>query len=387
MPSNKKKIKKKSYKRKSLKKSSYKKRGGVVLGIGATGCVINPNISCKNYMSDNKYISKLINNDDVNMEYNIIKILELNKLPNFEKYIIVPLEVCDMKLDYTKEDRNNIYKKHKLDIVECINKFPRVDNMFKTTNIIQEYGGISFAEYRKNNMNQTIEENVPYYVQLFKAVIFLNNNGIVHRDIKHPNIVIDTNNKTVRLIDFGLAMNIDDIFNVENQQYITFFNEDIYYKGYYIWPIELYVFCNMYNDKSTPLNYINKQIITNYYNEYKDFIIPTADNYKYEKAVYNHINQINDIIKNIHKYGTNIKEKYEWKKECNSKLDVFSLGTFFMREIKLLEKNSPNNNFINLFKDLVYDSMLIQNCKARHSIDFVYHYFTQICDDYNIRYD
>jgi serine/threonine protein kinase len=387
MPSNKKKIKKKSYKRKSLKKSSYKKRGGDVLGIGATGCVINPNIHCKNYMSDNKYISKLINTADIDAEYNIIKILELNKLPNFQKYIIVPLEVCDMKLDYTKEDRNNIYIKHKSDIVECINKFPRVDNMFKTTNIIQEYGGISFAEYRKNNMNQTIEENVPYYVQLFKAVIFLNNNGIVHRDIKHPNIVIDTTNKTVRLIDFGLAMNINDIFNVENQQYITFFNEDIYYKGYYIWPIELYVFCNMYNDKSTPLNYINKQIITNYYNEYKDFIIPSADKYKYEKSVYNYIDQVNDIIKNINKRGNNIKEKYEWKKECNSKLDVFSLGAFFMREIKLLEKNTSNSNFVNQFKDLVYDGMLVQNCKERQSIDFLYDYFTQICDDYNIRYD
>jgi len=143
----------------------------------------------------------------------------------------------------------------------------------------------------------------------------------------------------------------------------------------------------MYNDKSTPLNYINKQIITNYYNEYKDFIIPSADKYKYEKSVYNYIDQVNDIIKNINKRGNNIKEKYEWKKECNSKLDVFSLGAFFMREIKLLEKNTSNSNFVNQFKDLVYDGMLVQNCKERQSIDFLYDYFTQICDDYNIRYD
>jgi serine/threonine protein kinase len=387
MPSYKKGSKKKSYKRKSSKKRVYKKRGGNVLGIGTTGCVISPNIYCKNYMSDNKYISKLINTEDLDAEYNIIKILKLNKLPDFEKYIIVPLEVCDMKLDYTKDDRNNIYKKHKLDIVECVNKFPRVDNMFNTTNIIQEYGGMSFDEYRDKNMNQTIEENVSYYIKLFNAVMFLNSNGIIHRDIKHPNIVIDTNNKTVRLIDFGLAMSMDDVFNIENKKYITLLNEEIYYKGYYIWPIELYVFSNMYNDDRVSINYISPEVATNYFNQYKEYVIPLADKNRYFKNVKEDINNINNIITNIYKQGNKKQVKYDWKKECNSRLDVFSVGIFLAREIKLLEKNSPYSNFINELKSLVYDGMLIQNSTERHSIDFFRDQFIRMCNDYNIYYD
>lgn len=50
------------------------------------------------------------------------------------------------------------------------------------------------------------DQEVKYYMlELLKAVDYINSKGIMHRDIKPHNIVIDHQNKKLKLIDFGLA--------------------------------------------------------------------------------------------------------------------------------------------------------------------------------------
>jgi len=50
------------------------------------------------------------------------------------------------------------------------------------------------------------EHDVRYYMyELLKALDFAHSNGIMHRDVKPHNVMIDHQNRTLRLIDWGLA--------------------------------------------------------------------------------------------------------------------------------------------------------------------------------------
>lgn len=71
--------------------------------------------------------------------------------------------------------------------------------------------------------------------QLLNAVEVLHNNGIVHRDIRLPNVILKEN-KNIALIDFGLARIIDNKRYVKDIDYwfIGDFLIHLYYSSYEI---------------------------------------------------------------------------------------------------------------------------------------------------------
>lgn len=56
-----------------------------------------------------------------------------------------------------------------------------------------------------------------YFVQLARAVAFLNNQKIIHTDIKSDNMMIDKKNKILKLLDFGVSRLFDDMEQTEIQ--------------------------------------------------------------------------------------------------------------------------------------------------------------------------
>ncbi|ORX37702.1 kinase-like domain-containing protein [Kockovaella imperatae] len=77
------------------------------------------------------------------------------------------------------------------------------DNLSKTTSIVFEY--VNSTDFKQ--LYPTLEDqDVRYYMfQLLKALDYCHSKGIMHRDVKPNNIMIDHEKRQLRLIDWGLA--------------------------------------------------------------------------------------------------------------------------------------------------------------------------------------
>jgi serine/threonine protein kinase len=64
-------------------------------------------------------------------------------------------------------------------------------------------------EQRLANGLLTVGESVEYFSQVLSALEYAHARGIIHRDIKPANIIL-TPNRTVKLMDFGIASNVQD---------------------------------------------------------------------------------------------------------------------------------------------------------------------------------
>lgn len=90
-------------------------------------------------------------------------------------------------------------------------KFPQS----KTPSLIFEYVNNACEKDFRQFYAGLSEKDVKFYMQeILKGLDYINSKGIMHRDIKPHNIVIDHERKRLKLIDFGLAE-----FYVPQQEY------------------------------------------------------------------------------------------------------------------------------------------------------------------------
>ncbi len=72
--------------------------------------------------------------------------------------------------------------------------------------LMEDFGGISLKDYlSENNFVMSINNFLEIAISLSKALTFLHNHQIIHKDIKPANILINPTTKQIKLIDFSIA--------------------------------------------------------------------------------------------------------------------------------------------------------------------------------------
>jgi serine/threonine protein kinase len=159
----------------------------------------------------------------------------------------------------------------------------------------------------------------------------LNDSGIIHFDLKIPNILIEEKTKTPIIIDFGLSIPIADI---RPETYKTYFYS--YSPKYYIWPVDVHVINYLVNVKSTLTKDALKELV-NVYISTNTAVKLFSDNFieKFTKLIV-------DVYSKYIGMSANIVIK-ELIKNCKT-WDNYALSVMFLNLINFISSDGFTDN-------------------------------------------
>jgi len=290
----------------------------IVLGQGSYGCVIKPSPPCEKpiitFRTDNpkNVVAKIYTSLSSTLQTAIKKEVEIGKiLAKIDKnneYYAIPIQLCK-----TSKNTLNTYKAFKKceDIQSTIQEFEMLtmeDEGLDMLEVVTRY---------KHKYNALLPSK--YWILLIKNILqgieLLNNNDIIHQDIKLPNIAYQNNR--LKLLDFGLAIDFNNVYTLNN-------NRLTYY--YFIHPFE-YILISDYLKYKTYKKYTKSvllQIFKNSWYEYLNdygyksylsykFFIPETDiNTECDKMILKYISDPTAWFNDIQKY--------------KNKIDIYAFG-------------------------------------------------------------
>ena len=180
----------------SNKNRKTHKKGGKFIFSGAAGCTFRPALKCKAEPKRREgKISKLMDKFAAEEELELTQLIK--EIDPEKKYFIYPDEMCSPDLTETPEDDYSSCK-----LVDIKNKYisPRI--------LISEDGGTDLW-----NIDVPKEDYLGFFeglTNLFKGLVELHKNSVVHLDIKPANLVskrLVDGTHIMRYIDFGLSSN------------------------------------------------------------------------------------------------------------------------------------------------------------------------------------
>ena len=168
--------------------------GGRIRGQGTYGCIFQPALKCRNkkgkkFTEDPTMVGKLTSKGDAKNEIEIANLL--NKLPDYNKYVIVSTgELCTPKVKSKQTEQ---------DLKQCdfINDQP----IEEARQLMMPWGGYPLSRI---NLDPYVFNYFKFVEELLACGTFLVINGLCHFDIYGQNILFDKKN-TPRFIDFGFT--------------------------------------------------------------------------------------------------------------------------------------------------------------------------------------
>jgi serine/threonine protein kinase len=328
---------------------------------GTYGCIFRPAINCKGNLLKPSFITK-IQSEKENSDKETKIGYKIKKIKGYSKYFAPILKTCNISIANIKNDE--------------IKKCDFIDN--KTTIIISnkmKYVGdktlfdyfLSILEETPNKINDVMFD---CYLHLLEGIELLQQNNIIHYDLKENNIVFDEQQNYPIIIDFGLSF---ENSNLHKYKYLT---EAFYVYGpeYKPWCIEIHIICFILHNIDE--KELDKQISLHYLNDVVDDFLKENTFFKYfkESEVFKHYgNTLKDFLKQYSELSYNdliselIKYNYSW--------DNYSLAVIFLYFIVKLKSDSVKPLF-KLLKEIIFTTP-----DARITIKETIERVTDIYDD------
>lgn len=177
-----------------------------VIGEGSYGCVHRPSLHCnktpKKFTYEGK-ISKIGKKKYINQEIKEYKTID--KVDKTAKFYPGKPKGCLPENDFTTLAA----------IDQCENYDAKDITKYKL--LVMRDGGKNLEDFVKSE--PTAEKMKKFWIEvhrLFLGLVKFLEAGVVHHDLKHLNIVYDSDNNRINFIDFGLMTTIDEIKTESN---------------------------------------------------------------------------------------------------------------------------------------------------------------------------
>jgi len=275
-----------------------------LLDQGSFSCVVSPPFYEKPYqgMSHND-IGKIYKDKQYNIE-------ELRHLIIIDK--IDPNSNFTTKLKSAFPINGNLIRNN--NIAKCLKKNLSKQQQFYQ--IVLENGGKNLNNYvDKNNYKIHYSDFLKKILTLIRGMIELQKNGLVHQDIKPPNILM--NEKKISLINFGLMKRMEQIYTPNNLDRLNYFKHFINPPEYAVASIFINNKVNSIN--AFPLNEVYKRLNANLSKMYflEDKRLGNKLRNIYIKGLIKFLNEI---------YKNNKSFSQIFNKDLAMKADVFSFA-------------------------------------------------------------
>lgn len=358
-----------------------------VIGQGTYGCVHKPQMKCKDRpRKDATTVSKLMTRENANQElgeYSLIDFADEKK----EYYLGIP-DDCNI------EDKNAA---NLMAIAKCRDFVPKQVENYKL--LLMKYGGKDLDEFGKEVKKWSSKTHVHvkkielFWIEvsrLFRGLKAFKNNGIVHHDLKHPNVVYNQETNRINFIDFGFMTDKNSIINkCKNSDYW------LANKHHWSFPIE-----NVLWNKRTYNRYANGTVsklakdfssVSNEISKQIAYFFECITTFKFGTDGYKNITR--KMITTFFNLSMTL-DKRDYNKFLNKSIDTidsYGLGIALMYMLKqsahLLDRDFGTRAFL-LFKNMVHP-----NVYSRYDTDVLMNEYEDLLNDqgllkkHNMRFD
>ncbi len=183
-----------------------------LLGKGGYGCGFYPAITCLDPNKNRRAVVGKVFYDEDAADIEMTQAKILKNIDPEQKFFLYPTDRCTISLETLLEEG-----------MKCVKYMDDVHGELPRSleQLLMPNGGKTLSQYLRELTGPMTRVHALKLVRpLFYGVRLLQEHGMVHQDIKPPNIVINDRNR-IRLIDWGTAIqDMEMVYSDDNNMYL-----------------------------------------------------------------------------------------------------------------------------------------------------------------------